>query len=70
MRTKIELKARHHRALLTLATRRGQKGISSVLAEVIEAYLDGKQSPKPRPLSLEGSIPTRDARSSRRFKIL
>ncbi len=36
------MKPEHHRALLALASRRGQKGISIVLGEAIESFLQGE----------------------------
>jgi len=42
MRTTVDLKPEHRSALLTLAARRGEKGFSSVLSEMIEAYLAGE----------------------------
>jgi predicted transcriptional regulator len=40
MRTTIELRDEHRAKLLELAARRGDKGLSSILAEAIELYLD------------------------------
>lgn len=42
MRTTVEMKPEHRSALLALAARRGEKGFSSVLAEMIDCYLQGQ----------------------------
>ena len=42
MRTTIELKPEHRSALMALASRRGEKGFSSVLGEAIEVFLQGE----------------------------
>ena len=39
MRTTVEMKPEHRSALLSVASRRGQKGFSAVLGEAIEHYL-------------------------------
>ena len=39
MRTTIEIRPEHRSALLALASRRGHKGFSAVLAEAIESFL-------------------------------
>lgn len=43
IRTTVEMKPEHRSALLSLASRRSQKGFSSVLSEAIENYLRGEQ---------------------------
>lgn len=65
MRTTVEMKAEHRSALLALAARRGEKGVSSVLAEAIEHYLDNERSRAHRRkelLSLAGSISPTEAK--------
>lgn len=42
------MKPEHRSALLALAARRGQKGFSEALAEVIEDYLQGDRERKRR----------------------
>lgn len=59
MRTTIEMKPEHRTALLSLASRRGEKGFSSVLAEAIDTYLRSEDERAKRReilLSLGGSI--------------
>ena len=68
MRTTVEMKPEHRSALLALASRRGEKGFSSVLAEAIEEYLDEEKTRVRRRkelLSLAGSLSTKEARSLR-----
>ena len=43
MRTTIEMKPGHRKALLALAADRGEKGFSGLVAEALEAYLDGRE---------------------------
>jgi len=69
MRTTVEMKPQHRSALLALAARRGEKGFSSVLAEAIEAYLDGERLRAQRRtqlLSLAGSVSAEDGERLRR----
>jgi len=42
MRTTVEMKPEHRKALIALAADRGEKGFSGVLAEAIEVYLEGR----------------------------
>jgi hypothetical protein len=53
------MKPEHRSALLALASRRGEKGFSSVLGEAIESFLRGEADREKRRktlLSLEGSL--------------
>jgi hypothetical protein len=43
MRTTIEIKPQHRKALLALAADRGEKGFSGIVAEALEAFLEGRQ---------------------------
>ena len=64
MRITVEMKPEHRSALLALAARRGKKGLSGVLAEAIEEYLDGERKRMQRRrkfLSLEGSLSSEEA---------
>jgi hypothetical protein len=64
MRTAVEMRAEHRGALLALAAKRGEKDISRVLAEAIEAYLHGESAREHRCkelLSLEGSLSAEEA---------
>jgi hypothetical protein len=59
MRTTVEMKPEHRSALLALASRRGQKGFSTVLGEAIEMFLQGEVEREKRRktlLSLGGSL--------------
>jgi hypothetical protein len=59
MRTTVEMKPEHRAALISIASERGEKGFSGVLAEVIDFYLrsqDDREKRKTRLLSLAGSI--------------
>ena len=59
MRTTVEMKPEHRSALLSAASRRGQKGFSAVLEEAIEHYLRTEQDREKRRktlLSLAGSL--------------
>jgi hypothetical protein len=63
MRTTVEMKPEHRSALLALASRRGQKGISAVLGEAIESFLQGeaeRQKRRKALLLLGGSLSTKD----------
>jgi hypothetical protein len=75
MRTTVEMKPQHRAALIALATKRGKKGFSGVLAEAIDTYLQGEDERakrKARLLALGGSLSAKDAehlrRVSRRFR--
>jgi len=64
MRTTVEMKPEHRSALVSLASRRGQKGFSSVLGEAIESYLRAEQDRAKRRkslLSLAGSLSSAEA---------
>lgn len=68
MRTTIEMKPEHRNALIALAARRGEKGFSSVIAEAIEAYLNGEQTRRERKnalLSMAGTLAEKDAEELR-----
>lgn len=63
MRTTVEMKPEHRTALLTLASRRGEKGFSAVLAEAIDTYLrtqDERARRRETLLSLGGSLSAKD----------
>jgi hypothetical protein len=63
MRTTVEIKPEHRSALLALASRRGHKGFSEVLAEAIEGFLAGEIERERRRktlLSLAGSLSKKD----------
>jgi hypothetical protein len=69
MRTTVELKPEHRSALLALASRRGEKGFSSVLGEAIESFLQGEVEREKRRntlLSLAGSLSDKDGEELRR----
>jgi len=62
------MKPEHRSALQALAARRGEKGVSSVLAEAIEEYLDEEKTRVLRRkelLSLAGSLSADDAKALR-----
>lgn len=64
MRTTVEIKPEHRSALLSLASRRGEKGFSSVLEEAIDSYLrheDEREKRRSILLSLSGAISPREA---------
>lgn len=69
MRTTVEIKPEHRAALLSLASRRGEKGFSGVLAEAIDSYL-GKEEDRAKRrsalLALGGSITQEEADRLRR----
>jgi len=68
MKTNIELKPEHRRALRAIAARRGEKSLASVLAEAIEHYLDREHVRTYRPTrlsSLAGSLSVKDAKDLR-----
>lgn len=69
MRTTIEMKPEHRTALLSLASRRGQKGFSAVVAEAIESFLQGEVEREKRRqavLSLGGSLSKKEGDNLRR----
>jgi metal-responsive CopG/Arc/MetJ family transcriptional regulator len=69
MRTTVEMKPEHRSALLSVASRRGQKGFSAVLGEAIEHYLRAEQDREKRRkslLSLAGSLSAHEAVKLRR----
>jgi hypothetical protein len=68
MRTSVEMKVGHRRALLALAAGRGEEGLSSVLAEAIDHYLRGDARPLRRKelVSIAGSLSRKDAKTLRK----
>jgi hypothetical protein len=59
MRTTVEMKPEHRSALLSLASRRGQKGFSAVLGEAIDHYLrqeGDREKRRKKALALRGSL--------------
>jgi hypothetical protein len=63
------MKPEHRSALLSVASRRGQKGFSSVLEEAIEYYLRAEQDREKRRkalLSLAGALSPEKAEKLRR----
>jgi predicted transcriptional regulator len=65
VRTTIELKPELRARLVELAARRGEKGISSVIAEAVEVYLAGSTEQerfRKRALRLRGTLPHDEAR--------
>jgi hypothetical protein len=69
MRTTVEMKPEHRSALLSVASRRGQKGFSAVLGEAIEHYLRAEQDREKRRktlFSLAGSLTPDEAVKLRR----
>ncbi|MGH9528321.1 MAG: hypothetical protein ACRD2S_00205 [Terriglobales bacterium] len=68
MRTTIEMKPEHRSALIAMAARRGAKGFSGVLAEAIDAFLDGERGRSLRRrelLSVAGSLSSKDVKNLR-----
>ncbi len=69
MRITIELKPEHRARLLALAACRGDKGISPVIAEAVETYLEGvteKARVQRRAIKLRGTMPDAEAERLRR----
>jgi len=69
VRITIDLDREHRAKLLKLAARRGEKGLSFVIAEVIEAYLGdttAKDRLRKRALALRGTLPKAEAESLQR----
>jgi hypothetical protein len=68
MRTTIEIKPEHRARLLELAARRGHKGFSKIIEEVLDVYLKAQAaSTKTRkrvPL-LQGALSARESRALR-----
>ena len=63
VRTTVEMKPEHRSALLALASQRGHKGFSAVLAEAIDSFLQGEVEREKRRkmlLSLGGSLSKKD----------
>jgi hypothetical protein len=63
------MKPEHRSALLALASRRGQKDFSAVLAEAIETYLRSeteREKRRRRFRSLAGSLSAKEAEELRR----
>jgi len=68
MRTTVEMKPQHRKALMALAADRGEKGFSGVLAEAIETYLEGKDEREKKLeifRSLRGSLSDEEANDLR-----
>jgi len=68
MRITVELKPEHRSRLLAMAARRGDKGFSGVLREVLDAYLDAQTESEQRrrkALALQGSLKTKEAKKLR-----
>jgi hypothetical protein len=64
MRTTVEMKPEHRSALLAIAARRGQKGFSQVLEEIIDKGLADESEQEKRiqtALSLSGTISEEEA---------
>jgi hypothetical protein len=69
VRITIDLDREHRARLLKLAVCRGDKGLSPVIAEAIEAYLESaaaKERLHRRALALRGMLPKTEAESLRR----
>lgn len=69
MRTTVEMKPEHRSALLSMASRRGQKGFSSVLEEAIDLYLRTEEDREKRRktlLSSAGSLSPQSVEKLRR----
>jgi metal-responsive CopG/Arc/MetJ family transcriptional regulator len=69
VRITIDLDREHRARLLKLATRRGEKGLSSVIAEAVQAYLESaaaNERLRKRALALRGTLPKAEAESLRR----
>jgi len=69
VRTTAKIKPEHRSALMAIATRRGQKGISCVLGEAIENFLQGEAEREKRRrtlLSLAGILSKKDGKELRR----
>lgn len=59
MRTTIEMKPEHRTRILELAANRGEKGLSAVVAEALELYLEGQKDRATairKALALKGSM--------------
>lgn len=68
MRTTVEIKPEHRRALLALAARRGEKGLSTILAEGIDEFLKGETERRRRRedvLALVGALSPDEAQNLR-----
>ena len=64
MRTTIEIKSEHRARILELAANRGEKGISTVVAEALELYLEtegGRRNAIQGALALKGSMKAAEA---------
>lgn len=69
MRTTVEMKPEHRTALLSLASRRGQKGFSAVLGDAIESYLGrekDREEKRRKILALRGSLSAEGGEKLRR----
>jgi hypothetical protein len=68
MRTTVELKPEHRSRLLAIAARRGEKGFSNVLAEVVDAYLEAQADSdrrRQKALALQGRLKAKEAQRLR-----
>lgn len=69
MRTTIEMKPEHRAQLLELAARRGDKGFSTVVAEAIDAFLQGRsgvERARKEALKVQGSFSAKETERLRR----
>lgn len=70
MKTAVDLKDEHRVKLLELAARRGEKDVSGILAEALEAYLVQFQQPDEErvkaALKLKGTLLDEEAEEMRR----
>lgn len=64
MRTTIEMKPEHRARIIELANARGDKGLSAVVGEALEMYLQahiGRRDAIRKALGLKGSMRAKDA---------
>jgi hypothetical protein len=64
VRTTIEIKPEHRTRILALASNRGEKGFSNVIAEALEFYLEAegsRASAIQKALALKGSMQVTEA---------
>jgi metal-responsive CopG/Arc/MetJ family transcriptional regulator len=62
MRTTVEITDAHHQALSALAHKRGLRGLSSLIEEALDAYLQDVSADEiDHLLSLEGTLSDREA---------
>jgi metal-responsive CopG/Arc/MetJ family transcriptional regulator len=72
VRITIDLDREHRVKLLELAERRGEKDLSAVIAEAIQAYLESasaKERLRKRALALRGTLPKAEAESLKRHPV-